>query len=156
MAGFVKRRKVKHAFIATHDYGMGGVLYRLFAKSRAEVEAHFPAPTWTVFREGEADCPVIPPEFNILESDIDAPSPWLEAHIWQQKPLSEGKMPFYFSHVTNGRIEYFEIWAKSELEVLMRLPSLQSLTGKLQTAAMMSAMQKCDIDNLAVLLEKLL
>ena len=65
-------------------------------------------------------------------------------------------MPFYFSHVTNGRIEYFEIWAKSELEVLMRLPSLQSLTGKLQTAEMMSAMKKCDIDNLAVLLEKLL
>jgi hypothetical protein len=139
---------MKSTYIALHDYGAGGVIYRLFAHSKNDVARLFPPPAWKVVREGEPGCPSLLPELNLLESDVDEPEDWLQKHVWRLSQQKMGRLPFYFEFRVSGIYKYFEVWAESESQVLLRKPMLESMMNKCQTREIISQMILCDVDNL--------
>jgi hypothetical protein len=142
------KARMKSAFIVTHDYGTGGVLYRLFSDDRAAVERLFPAPTWNVFLEGDANCPDIPPNLQVLESDIDQHEDWLAKHAWSEKQRKLGRRPFWFEHPNRFKTRYFEVWAESELDVLQQYEGLKSMMLRVVTGEMMDGMIYCSLEDL--------
>lgn len=142
------RTRMKSAFIVTHDYGTGGVLYRLFADKKAEVERLFPSPSWNVFLEGSDGCPEVPPEFRIPESDIDEQEDWLVKHVWSEGQRKLGRRPFWFEHANQFKTRYFEVWAESERDVLIRFKNLNSMMLREINQDMMNSMIFCSLEDL--------
>lgn len=137
----------KRPFLAVNDYQHGGVLARIYAHDVSEVTALLREPAWQVFLEGEPGCPEVPEGISVLESDVDDKTEWLRKMIYSQDREAEGKHPFHFVADSGSGKEYLEVWARSELEVQMRYPALQSMMLKPMTGEMLSASRLCDIDN---------
>lgn len=137
----------KQSYIAVCNYQHGGVLARLYASELSEVTALLREPAWRVFLEGEPGCPEIPPGYSILESDVVDKADWLQRMIYTQDREAEGKHAFYFLAESGPDREYLEVWARSEREVQLLYPALDSLTLKTLTGEMLSASRLCDIDN---------
>ena len=139
---------MKSSFIATHDYGTGGVLYRILAPTKADVQRLFPSPSWNVFLEGEENCPEVPPGFLIPESDIDLREDWLVKHVWSEEQRKLGRRPFWFEYRDGRKSRYFEVWSESEADVLRRFAFLNSMMHRVITEDIMSAMTCCSMEEL--------
>lgn len=139
---------MKTSFIASYDYGSGGVLYRLFATSIDEVECLFPPPKWQVFSEGGDGCPELSADSRITESDVDRREDWLVKHVWTQNQQDLGRRPCWFEHPNKFKTRYFEVWATSEKNVLHRFPELRSMALRTMTAEMLDGITYCTLDEL--------
>lgn len=70
---------MKLCFIAIHDYGMGSVGIKVFAKSIDEVKSVLREPKWKVYAPGETDH--LRHLERLPESDIDEKSQLLHTFI---------------------------------------------------------------------------
>ena len=139
---------MKSPFIVTHDYGTGGVQYRLFAEKKVDVERLFPAPSWNVYMEGSDGCPEVAPESRIPESDIDQQEDWLVKHVWSEGQRKLGRRPFWFERPNQFRTHYYEVWAVSEEEVLARFEGLHSMMHREINDYVLDNMTCCSLEDL--------
>ncbi len=139
---------MKSPFIVTHDYGTGGVIYRLFADNKGDVERLFPAPSWNVYVEGSDGCPEVAQMTWIPESDIDQREEWLVKHVWSEEQRKLGRRPFWFEHPNQPETRYFEVWAESEEDVLARFESLHSMMHREINGDMLDRMTYCSLEGL--------
>ena len=137
---------MKSPFIVTHDYGTGGVMCRLFADKKADVERLFPAPSWSVYFEGSDGCPEVAKNARIPESDIDQQEEWLVKHVWSEGQRKLGRRPFWFEHPNQLKTRYFEVWAESEEDVLARFENLRSMMNREINGDMLDRMKYCTLE----------
>lgn len=135
---------MKKPYIAIHDYQHGSVAYRIFAECERDVEAIFPPPVWDVLLEWSPGCRQFRPD--LTESDIDQQESWLQHHIYILNREREGKHAFNFRSRETGSYMYWEVWARSEAEVLDRFPWMESMLLKPMNAEMLFSTRLCDID----------
>ena len=115
---------MKKLFTAVNDYGTGAVVVRIYAGSKADIEALLTEPTWKIYSSDDPNCPQY--SHTVLESDIDDQEDWLERLIYIQQRKAEGKQSF----PVRGRrwgifVAETNLWARSKAEVETRFPSLE-------------------------------
>ncbi|MDO8908254.1 MAG: hypothetical protein Q7W55_07115 [Pseudohongiella sp.] len=115
---------MKLCFIAIHDYGMGSVGIKVFARSIDEVKSVLPEPEWKVYAPDETGH--LRHLERMPESDIDEKSQLLQTFIEIRLQNAEGKTSFI---VRDKSGEVRHVWARSIGEILDAYPKLFILSS---------------------------
>lgn len=115
---------MKICFVAIHDYGMGSVGIKVFARSIDEVKSVLSEPDWKVYAPDETTH--LRHLENLPESDIDKQSQLLQNLIQNEQQCRAGKTPFI---VRDKRGEVRFVWARSVSEMLDSFPNLTILSS---------------------------
>ena len=105
-----------------------------------------PKPSWKVYESNDPTRPAFGSNCAFQETDIDKREPWFHKQVELQKKSAQGKSLYYFFSLEGGKKKYREIWARSESEVTLKYPKLNSLMGQIITAEIMEQKGVSDVD----------
>ena len=137
----------KHTFIVVHNYGMGSIGMRIFARELAEVEMLFPSREWEVKSQSEMPSYIDWSQVELLESDVDHKELWLLRLIESFRQTQLGKEAFIVRARYQGKLVFRQVYARNWDEISTRYPELESMIGKILTGEAIKDVGFSDIDD---------